>query len=157
MTTVQLNPMTNIAILVMAAAQILLVLGIVFFALKLPSIIKGAVDEVLNKTLPKVQPVLDNASHITGQVSEIVEKVSPRVVQIANESEDTVHSVTTKVKATSNLVTENVARPIVNIASLLAGAQKGLEVWQTAKTTQSNGDGVEEVVIVETAEPLARS
>lgn len=161
MPTVQLSPLTNVAILVMAAAQILLCIAIVFAVVyamkKLPEIVKGTVDDVLDKTLPKVQPVLDNVSHITGQASEIVEKVSPRVVQIADESEDTVHSVTTKVKTTSNLVTENVARPIVNIASLLTGVQKGLEVWQTAKTTQADGNGKEEVAIVETVEPVSRS
>jgi uncharacterized protein YoxC len=161
MPVVQLNTLTNVAILVMAAAQILLCLAIVFGVIyimkKLPDMVKGVVNDALDKTLPKVQPMLDNATHITGQVSEIVEKVSPRVVQIADESEDTVHSVTAKVKSTSNLVTENVARPIVNIASLLTGVQKGLEVWQTAKTTQGDGNGVKEVTVAETLEPSLRS
>lgn len=161
MTTVQLNPFTNWAILVMAAAQILLCIAIVFAVIyimkKLPEMVKSTVDDVLGQTLPKVQPVLDNVSHVTGQVSEIVEKVSPRVVRIADESGDTVHSLSTKVITTSNLVTENVARPIVNIASLLTGVQKGLEVWQTAKSTQGNGNGRDETVVVDRAEPATRS
>lgn len=135
----QLGTLTNIAILVMAAAQLGLILAIVFFAFRLKSIVLSVVDEALDKTLPRVQPVLDHVNQITGQVSQIVEKVAPRVEQIAEDSEDTVHSVTSKVKTTSNLVTENVARPIVNIASLLTGVQRGIEVWKTAKT--ENGDG----------------
>lgn len=161
MTTIRLDTWSTVIITIMAAAQILLCLTLAFVVVyimkKLPEMVKSTVDDVLGQTLPKVQPVLDNVSHVTGQVSEIVEKVSPRVVRIADESENTVHSVTTKVKTTSNLVTENVARPIVNIASLLTGVQKGLEVWQTAKTTQGNGDGQEEIVVVEAPEPAGHS
>ncbi|HEY3268846.1 MAG TPA: hypothetical protein VGM37_18155 [Armatimonadota bacterium] len=130
---------TNIVIALSACANLALFGGLVFMAFRLKSIVSGAVDEALDRVLPKVQPVLDNVSRVTGQVSEIVEKVAPKVEHIAEESEGAVHSVSAKVKTTSNLVTENVARPIVNIASLLTGVQRGIEVWKTAKTHNGNG------------------
>lgn len=136
-----LGTLTNIAILVMALAQLLLIAAIAFFAFRLKVIVADAVESALDKTLPRVQPVLDNVTQVTGQVSDIVQRVAPHVERIAAESEGTVHSVSTKVKTTSSLVTENVARPVVNIASLLTGVQKGLEVWKSAKKYQDGSNG----------------
>ena len=131
---------TNIVIALSACANLALFGGLVFLALRLKSIVTAAVDEALEKALPRVQPVLDNVTKVTGQVADIVQKVAPSVERIAETSEGAVQSVSSKVRTTSNLVTENVARPIVNIASLLTGVQRGVEVWKTAKAENGGGD-----------------
>lgn len=136
MGTLTLSPATNVAILVMAAAQLLLIAALVFLAFRLKAIVTDAVDHALDKAMPKVQPVVDNVAHITGQVNTLVETVRPKIQDIASEGESAVHSVTNKVKTTSSIVTEGVAKPMVNIAAVLAGVQRGMEVWKTAKTHQ---------------------
>lgn len=155
MEIVRLDTWSQVVITVLAAAQVLTLLalvGVIVYVVKqLKTIATDTVDQVLEKTLPKIQPTLENVSDTTARVSDLVDKISPKVVQIADQGETTVHSVGEKVKATSNIVTENVTRPIVNIASLLTGVQKGLEVWQTAKDTQSHApdNGTATAVIVE--------
>ncbi len=155
MDIVRLDTWSQVVLTIIAVAQVLtlaVLAGVVFFVMKkLKSIATDTVDEVLEKTLPKIQPTLEHVSDVTAKVSDLVDKVSPKVVQIADDSENTVHSVSEKVKTTSNIVTENVAKPIVNIASLLTGVQRGLEVWQTAKTTQDghSGNGTDTVTVVE--------
>lgn len=154
METVRLDTWSQIVLTIIAVAQLLtlaVLVGVVVFVMKkLKSIASDTVDGVLEKTLPKIQPTLDHVNDATARVSDLVDKVSPKVARIADDSESAVHSVSEKVKTTSNIVTENVAKPIVNIASLLTGVQRGLEVWQTARTTQhrhtGNGAGSASVV-----------
>jgi hypothetical protein len=138
--TVQLHWTAQTVITIAAIGNLLLFAGLAFFAFKLKSIVTDTVEDVLEKTLPRVQPVLDNVTEVTGKVSDIVERVAPRVEHMAADSESTLHEVTNKVKTTSDLVTEGVARPVVNIASLLTGVQKGIEVYKEAKV--SNGSEV---------------
>lgn len=140
--TLALSPLTNVAILVMAAGQLALVVVIAVMAYRVKTIVSDTVKQTLDATLPRVQPVIDNVSRVTGQVSEIVQTVAPKVEKMAQESEDAVHSVSSQVKATSHLVTENVSKPIVNIAALLAGVQRGVSVWKTARIHQ-DGAGTE--------------
>lgn len=136
--TLALSPLTNVAILVMALGQLLLVGAIVFMAFKLKSIVSETVKQTLDETMPRVQPVIDNVSRITTQVSDVVQTVAPKVERMASDSESAVHSVTAKVKTTSSIVTEGVAKPMANIAALLTGIQRGITVWQTAKAHQGS-------------------
>lgn len=131
--TLTLSPLTNIAILVMAAAQLLLIGAIVFLVLRMKTIVRDAVDKALQASMSKIQPVVDNVARVTGQVGTLVETVAPKVQNIASDSESAVHSVSEKVKTTSSIVTEGVAKPLVNFAALLAGLERGLTVWKTAK------------------------
>lgn len=134
--TLTLSPLTNVAILVMAAGQLLLIAAIVVMAFRLKSIVADTVKQTLDTTLPRVQPVIDNVNRVTEQVADLVHTVAPKVEKMAEESEDAVHSVSSQVKATSHLVTENVSKPIVNIAAVLAGIQRGMSVWKTSRTHQ---------------------
>ena len=134
--TLTLSPLTNIAILVMALGQLLLVGAIVFFAFKLKSLVSDTVKKTLDETLPRVQPVIDNVSRITTQVGDVVKTVAPKVERMASDSESAVHSVTAKVKTTSSIVTEGITKPMANIAALLTGIQCGVTVWKTAKAHQ---------------------
>jgi uncharacterized protein YoxC len=136
--TLTLSPFTNVAIFIMAIGQLALVGAVVFLAFRVKTIVSDTVKQTLDATLPRVQPVIDNVSRLTEQVSDIVETVAPQVEKIAQESEDAVHSVSSQVKATSHLVTENVSKPIVNIAAILAGVQRGMSVWRTARIHQDN-------------------
>jgi predicted PurR-regulated permease PerM len=136
--TLTLSPLTNVAILVMALGQLLLVASIVFLAFKLKTIISDTVKHTLDETLPRVQPVIDNAVKVSGQVSDIVDAVAPRVRNMAADSESAVHTVSAQVKTTSRIVTEGVARPMASLAALFAGLQQGLSVWRTAKTQQGD-------------------
>jgi predicted PurR-regulated permease PerM len=134
--TLTLSPLTNIAILVMALGQLLLVGAVVFLAFKLKTIVSDTVKQALNETLPRVQPVIDNVTGITSQVSDVVKSVAPKVERMASDGESAVHNVTSKVKTTSSIVTEGIAKPMANIAALLTGVQRGITVWKTAKATQ---------------------
>lgn len=143
MEIVRLDTWSQVVITIIAVAQVVIlatVIGVVAYVVKkMRTIASETVDEVLEKTLPKIQPALENVSDMTAKINDLVEKVGPRVVQIADSSENAVHSVSEKVKTTSSLITENVARPMVNIASLLTGVQKGLEVWKSAHDGRGSG------------------
>ena len=134
--TLTLSPLTNIAILVMALGQLLLVGAIVFLAFKLKSIVSETVKQTVDETLSRVQPVIENVTRITAQVGDVVQTVAPKVERMTSDSESAVHNVTAKVKTTSNILTEGIAKPMANIAALLTGVQRGITVWKTAKAQQ---------------------
>ena len=132
--TAHFSPLTNIAILLMAASNLLLLVGVVYFAWRLKAIVKETVKNTLDETLPRVQPVIDNVTQVTAQVNDLVQKVGPRIDRITEEAESTVHNVAGKFKTTSTIVTENVARPVVAFASTLAAIQKGMAVMRRTKS-----------------------
>jgi predicted PurR-regulated permease PerM len=135
--TVSLSPLTNIAILLMAAGNLLVFAGLVFLAFKIKEVVKHAVREVVDESLSRVQPVITNVTEITGRVSETVATVAPKVERMAQTGESTVQDVSRKVKGTSDIVTERVAKPVVLMASTLAGIAKG---WETLRSRRPGQD-----------------
>lgn len=133
-TMLTLSPVTNIAILVMAVGQLLLVGAVVFLTLKMKSIVSDSVTRSVNDALSRVQPVIDNVTRVTTQVGDVVQMVAPKVDRMASDSERAVHSVSANVESTSRLVTEGIAKPLANIAALVIGAKMGFSAWQAART-----------------------
>jgi hypothetical protein len=87
----------------------------------------------INRLIEAANPAIKKAEATLTAVEDIADSVRSRTYEIGQTVEDTVDDVSRKVKSTTSVLEDSVRPPLVNMASVLAGLSKGLQVWSERK------------------------
>jgi uncharacterized protein YoxC len=87
----------------------------------------------VNKLIETANPAIKRAEATLTAVGDIAENVRVRTDEIGQTVEETVEDVSRKVRSTTSVIEDSVRPPLVNVASVLAGLSKGLQVWSDMK------------------------
>jgi len=93
-------------------------------------IIKGKLDEALDKITPLVQ----QGTKTLGQVNEATTRLQHGVDQILDKTTVLVDTVADRVDKTTAVAEEAVSEPLIGAASVMAGLQRGLQVYSERST-----------------------
>ncbi|MBW3624531.1 MAG: hypothetical protein KY468_14085 [Armatimonadetes bacterium] len=104
------------------------------------------VNPVINE---QVKPIMGNVQEITVKVSGMVSDLSQHAHEIAETGEQTVKHLTTRVEAAGDVVTDTVSKPVISVASVIAGVSRAFSVLKNyQKSSQdpphpphANGNG----------------
>jgi len=95
-----------------------------------------------------VKPILGNVQEITHKVSGIVSDIGQHAHEIAETGEHTVKEITHRVEATGQVVADNVSKPVISMASFVAGVGRAFSVLKNYQKHEdndhrphANGDG----------------
>ncbi|MDO8684620.1 MAG: hypothetical protein Q7N50_14230 [Armatimonadota bacterium] len=128
--------MTTVAGWITAISVLVIAVALTFGITAAVLMIRGYVNRLLNA----VDPAMKRAEAALEKVNGIAETVRTRTEEIAHTVEDTVEDVSGKVKSTTSMLEDAVRPPLVNVASVLAGVSKGLQVWSEL-SKEKGGDG----------------
>ncbi|MHB0912960.1 MAG: hypothetical protein ACYC2Y_05900 [Armatimonadota bacterium] len=104
---------------IIALANLLLLAGLAFLAFAVKKLIDQA-----------VMPAVKEAKETVENLNEMVERVEQKAERIMDIGEETARRVGNRVVATSDVVQETVASPLINISSFITGIQRGIETWR---------------------------
>jgi len=159
MTAIYLSPAAQVSLVIIAVINVLLLSVIVAAAMigvqqfkKLREQVQPIIDRVnpiLDEAKPlvasvnplidqNVKPILMNVQEITHKVSGIVTDIGNHAHEIAETGEHTVKEITHRVGSTSQMVTENVSKPVISAASLIAGVSRAFSVLKHYKPEPDN-------------------
>jgi len=164
---VTLSGWTQGALVVIALVNVLLLAGLigaVFFVLAAIKKIQAQIQPVIDRTQPimdrvpvlmdeakpiiagvnplineNVKPILGNVQEITHKVSGMVTDLGAHVHEIAETGEQTVKHLTQRVESTGQVVTENVAKPVISAASVFAGISRAFSVLKNYQKNANEG------------------
>ena len=122
------SSVTIIAIcqLILTAAGIALVIGLVYGIFAFKKMVSAKVDEAM----AKIQPVVDQAKSIADQAKETAETVSSKVDSIMAKAEDTAGKVSDKVQSVSDKVEGAISPQVVATAGLVGAIVKCVELYR---------------------------
>jgi uncharacterized protein YoxC len=164
---VTLSGPTQIALVVIAIVNVLLLAGLigaVFAILAAVKKMQTQIQPVIDRTKPIMdrvpvlmdeakpviagvnplieqneKPILGNVQEITHKVSGIVSDLGTHVHEIAETGEQTVKNITQRVESTGQVVTENVAKPVISAASVFAGISRAFSVLKNYQKSAPEG------------------
>jgi hypothetical protein len=160
-----LSPVTQWSLAIIALVNVLLLIGlvgIVFVAVgefkKLRAQLQPVIDRVnplLEEAKPiignvnpminnNVKPILVNVQEVTHKVSGMVSDLGEHVHEIAETSQHTVKDLTHRVEATGHVVTENVSKPVINAASVIAGVSRAFSVLKNYESNHEDSHNGED-------------
>jgi hypothetical protein len=92
-------------------------------------------------------PAVGEVQSTARKVNIIVDNVSDRATKIMDIGENTARQVSGKVVATTGLLENSAAAPIISISSVIAGITKAVQVWRgsSAKSPTETGEVLVEV------------
>lgn len=128
----------QVAQTIMAICMIVLTLSIVVAAIALTMLalrLRKSVDTMTNK----VQPLITQATETVKTANGVAQTLKVGAQDIIHKTEDTVESVTRRVKVTSGMIQESINAPVITVASVLTGVQRGLEALSQIR--RRGGDG----------------
>ena len=79
-------------------------------------------------------------SGVTSRFDEVSRDLTQKMERILDLGEDLAERVVARVDTTTSVMEEAVARPLVTLASVRDGIQKGLDVWREYRS-RAEGDG----------------
>jgi hypothetical protein len=79
----------------------------------------------LRKTNKRLEPTIAKAQGAMGTIDLMVKNIQPRAESVAASADH----VAARVRNTTDVVTESLARPAITVAGLIAGVSKALEVY----------------------------
>jgi hypothetical protein len=85
--------------------------------------------KLVNKLIAVADPAMKRAEATINTVGGIAETVRFRTDEITHTVEETVEDVSRKVRSTTTVIEDAVTPPLINVASVLAGVSRGLQVW----------------------------
>ncbi|MBI2843841.1 MAG: hypothetical protein HYX78_10615 [Armatimonadetes bacterium] len=130
----------QVSLAIIAICMIVIALAIVVTAAALTVLalrIRKSVVTITNRT----QPLISQATDTVKVANDAVNTVKARTDEIMTTAEDTVQDVSRRVKTMSNIVQESISPPIINVASVVTGVSKGLEVLAQMRRRGGNGHG----------------
>ena len=122
---------------IMAAAGLIAVAGLVFAIFAFKGMISSKIDEVMSK----VQPVMDRAESIAKQAQETAEKVSDKVDAIMTKAEETADTVGERVQSVSTKVEEAVSPQVVAVAGVVGTAVRCIQLYNDIVKTRCPATG----------------
>jgi uncharacterized protein YoxC len=127
---------------IIAFCNLLLLVSIAVLAL--------SVSRLVSKS---VMPAVGEVQSTARKVNIIVDNVSDRATKIMDIGENTARQVSGKVVATTGLLENSAAAPIISISSVIAGITKAVQVWResSAKSPTETGEVLVEVDITKAA------
>ena len=123
---------------IIAFCNILLLISIAFLAF--------SVSRLVGKS---VMPAVGEVQSTVRKVNGIVDNVGDRASKIMDIGENTARQVSGKVVATTGLLENTAAAPIISVSSIIAGITKAVQVWRES-SAQSEIEPEETVVEVTT-------
>lgn len=85
----------------------------------------------LNEALGKVQPLLDTSGKMLQNVEQLTVQASERVHRVLDRTSEVVDQVSRSVETTTARAEATLSGPLIGAASLLAGINQGLSVYQS--------------------------
>lgn len=136
--------LTTIAIcqLIMTAAGVVAVAGLIYAIFAFKKMISNKIDEVMDR----VQPVVDRAESIAQQAKDTAEKVSEKVDSIMARAESTADTVSTRVESVSSKVEQAVNPQVVAVAGMVGTAVKVMQLYRDIMQIRHNGSPAANVV-----------
>lgn len=123
---------------IIAICMIVIALSILVTAIAL-TFLAFRVRKSVGTLTVKAQPLISQATETAKAAKGVADTVKNHADGIMAKAEDTVDSVTRKVKATTNIVEESISPPIITVASVLTGVSRGLEVLSHMRKQGGNG------------------
>jgi hypothetical protein len=123
---------------IIAFCNLLLLVSIAVLAL--------SVSRLVSKS---VMPAVGEVQSTARKVNNLVDTVGDRAGRIMDVGESTVRQVSGKVVATTGLLENSAAAPIITLSSVIAGIARGFQVWRGSAAGREN-EPEETVVEVDT-------
>jgi uncharacterized protein YoxC len=123
---------------IIAICAIVATVGLIAVAIGI-AILAWRVSKSVGTLTNKAQPLISQAKETVMTANGIAQTVKDHAEGIKGKAEDTVETVTRKVKTTSELLQESVSPPIITLGSVIAGVTRGLEVLGSARKRGGNG------------------
>lgn len=123
---------------IIAFCNILLLISIAFLVFSISRLVGRSV-------VPAVGEVQSTVKKVNG----IMDNVGDRASKIMDIGENTARKVSGKVVATTGLLENTAAAPIISVSSIIAGITKAVQVWRES-SAQSEIESEETVVEVTT-------
>jgi uncharacterized protein YoxC len=79
-----------------------------------------------------VIPVVKEFQTTMKDLNKTLQRIESRADTLMDVGEDTIRKVSLKVVATSDLVEQNVVKPVITVSSIAAGVSKAWETWKKA-------------------------
>ncbi|MCL5104652.1 MAG: hypothetical protein M1133_11155 [Armatimonadetes bacterium] len=126
--------------LIMTAAGVVAVGGLIYAIFAFKGMISSKIDEALSK----VQPVIDRAESVAEQAKETAEHVSGKVDAIMAKAEETADTVGDKVQSVSTKVEEAMNPQVVAVAGVVGTAVRCLQLYSDIVKARRPGNGPHE-------------
>lgn len=123
---------------IIAICMIVLTLSIVVVAIALTMLalrLRSSVDTLTKR----VQPLITQATETVKTANSVAQTLKAGTQEIVSKAGDTVDNVSRRVKLTSNMIQDSINPPIITLASVMTGLQRGLEVFSQVR--RRGGDG----------------
>jgi hypothetical protein len=90
----------------------------------------------LNEALGKVQPLLDTSAKTLQNVEQLTVLASERVQRVLDRTSEVVEEVARTVENTTSRAEATLSQPLIGAASLMAGINQGLSVYQARQENE---------------------
>lgn len=130
----------TVSLAIIAICMLVITVAILGTAIAL-LIVALAAKKSINKLTSRAQPLISQATETVKTANSIANTVKARTEGIIGKAEDTVDDVSRRIKTTTNIIQESISPPMINIASLVTGVSRGLEVLGQSRRRGGNGHG----------------
>lgn len=118
--------MTAVAGWITAISVMIIAVALTFGVAAVAIVIRNSVARLLKAA----DPAIKRAEATLDTVGGIANTVKTRTDEISHTVEDTLDDVSHKVKKTTSVIEDAVTPPLIDVASMLAGMSRGLQVWK---------------------------
>jgi hypothetical protein len=113
---------------IIALSNLIFLISLAFLA----SALKRAVDKGL-------LPAMSEVTNVVRGINKLLGEAEGKAERIMDIGEDTARKVSGTVVATTEMVQQTVASPIIGISSLMTGISKAVQTWRSASARPTTG------------------